>query len=201
MKLTSKYIIVLLGLVAACDISSVFSLSGDEPSPMLDLECFDACIAKGVESIECEGYCSLAEDDDFRKEAGEKSVDGRWDKDDEDEWDNGGTNPDRDERDREQREQKEREAEEDIRAKECVTCWYEQADCSAQAEACEESLACTQLQWCPFLCDRPDCVQECNEIIPSGVELLTALAECAVCDSGACASECAGSNLLEYCTN
>ena len=45
---------------------------------------------------------------------------------------------------------------EQIDSKNCIGCWEEQAErgfCEEQLNACEESLACTQLQWCPVLCE------------------------------------------------
>ena len=93
---------------------------------------------------------------------------------------------------------------EQIEAKNCITCWEEQAEsgiCAEQLEACQDSLACTQLQWCPVLCERGDCVTECNEIIPTGVPILTALVQCMACGNGPCSNECEDSILLAYCAS
>jgi len=86
--------------------------------------------------------------------------------------------------------------------KSCVQCWYDtqvNGACVNEAKACEESLACSQLQWCPQLCGKPDCVEECNQIIPTGVAPLTALVQCMACGNAPCASDCEGSVLLSYC--
>ncbi|MBW2454860.1 MAG: hypothetical protein JRI68_10130 [Deltaproteobacteria bacterium] len=87
--------------------------------------------------------------------------------------------------------------------KPCIQCWYDEDQtngaCTAEAMACEYSLACTQLQWCPLLCDKTGCIEECNAIIPTGVADLTALVQCAVCNGGPCADECQDSVFLYYC--
>ena len=85
--------------------------------------------------------------------------------------------------------------------KPCVECLSDQtAACGDQLKACEQSLACQQLQWCPTLCGKPSCLEECNEIIPTGVQPLRDLVQCAACGEAApCASECAGALLLDYC--
>ena len=87
------------------------------------------------------------------------------------------------------------------REKPCVECMYDRAgtECAAEAEACEKSLACQQLQWCPSLCGSPDCLEECNDIIPTGVAPLSALVQCAACSGGPCAEECQGAAILAYC--
>jgi len=87
--------------------------------------------------------------------------------------------------------------------KTCVECWYDVSQtgeaCEDEAKACDQSLACTQLQWCPLICAKPDCWQECNEVIPTGVAPLTALVQCVACDDGPCAEECQDSVMLGYC--
>ena len=183
--------------VFGCDIADVIHFTGGDPSPTLDLECYDSCLKKGLESAECEGYCDTAENDSEKASA--KGDDAWWEKDEDGRSrTDGNGSRNRDPNDQDPGDEW-GEKEEARREKACATCWYEHAECAAEARACEESLACTQLQWCPFICDRPNCVDECNAIIPTGVALLTALAECAVCNQGPCAQACQGSILLAYC--
>lgn len=86
--------------------------------------------------------------------------------------------------------------------RDCYQCWGEfPVACEAELVACKEDLACTQLQECPAACGYElKCVAECNEIIPAGVEPLTALLQCMVCDAEApCAPECDNDVMLSYC--
>ncbi len=85
--------------------------------------------------------------------------------------------------------------------KPCVQCLSDQgATCGDEVKTCEQSLACQQLQWCPILCGKASCIDECNEIIPTGVKPLADLVQCAACGASApCATECASALLLDYC--
>jgi len=170
--------------VAACgsDVLTDKPAGGDGSD--VDLKCYDDCIAKGVSAADCTAYCSGAEDDDGKGTSkGGASGSGGAAGTAGDGTGAGEIDP---------------EAE-----KTCIQCWYDEAQvngtCATEAEACEESLACTQLQWCPFICEQPNCVEECNEVIPMGVEPLTALVQCMACDGGPCASECQASVMLAYC--
>jgi len=84
----------------------------------------------------------------------------------------------------------------------CHGCWYENklGECAELLAACEDDLACSLLMTCPYDCaGEPDCVEQCNAIVPSGVEPLTALANCMNCGQGPCVDACAESHFAEYC--
>ena len=72
--------------------------------------------------------------------------------------------------------------------------------CTAEWKACNDSLACHMLLLCPYECyGDPDCIDQCHEIIPTGVELVTALIQCMVCDDGPCAGDCQNTTWQQYC--
>lgn len=155
-----------------------------------ELECREACIAKGVSEADCVEACAEIASKDPGSGKPEKPDDERANGDPAagtDPADDNHTAPD--------------DGHDPAAEKSCVQCWYdaEAGACADEAKACEDSLACTQLQWCPFLCEDTDCVEQCAEIIPSGVEPLTALVRCAICDDGPCAEACADSAMLAYC--
>lgn len=84
----------------------------------------------------------------------------------------------------------------------CVECWYVEGvqACGALLESCEADLACSLLMNCPYDCEATsDCVAECNEIVPTGVEPLTELVQCMACGGAPCATACAESHFVEYC--
>ncbi len=83
----------------------------------------------------------------------------------------------------------------------CYECLKKNAHlCAEQYEACEESLACTMLSKCPYEClGDPDCIADCNNIIPKGVQTLSKLVGCMICGGGPCEIDCVGSVLNEYC--
>jgi hypothetical protein len=87
--------------------------------------------------------------------------------------------------------------------KPCIQCLNDPSQgggvCAAEANACLASLACSQLEWCPTLCGKPNCLPECNSIIPTGVAPLTALVKCMACGNGPCANACKGALVLSYC--
>ena len=179
-----------------------------------DLECLDACRAKGASEAECSVACldweSQQENkpnsegpkpDDRQIETGPdgQPVEGDRDPAPSDEDSRDGING---ESPGEIDEAKE-EYEAAVRAKSCIECWYDEEQnegaCRAESNACEESLACTQLQWCPSLCDQDNCIENCNDVIPTGVPILTALVQCMACNEGPCAESCADSDMLAYC--
>ena len=88
-------------------------------------------------------------------------------------------------------------------AKDCVECWNDETrtegTCAEEATRCRDNLACTQLQWCPLICEQDNCIEGCNEVIPTGVAPLTAIVRCAACGDGPCAEACRDSYLLSYC--
>jgi hypothetical protein len=93
-------------------------------------------------------------------------------------------------------------AEGDLEDRECLGCWYENkmGECGALLTACEEDLACSLLMDCPYDCaGAPDCVEQCNAIVPTGVAPLTELVACIGCGDGPCAEACADSHFAEYC--
>jgi len=152
---------------------------------VLDEKCYSACLEKGEAAEVCDAYCTV-DDGDGKGGAGAKGTDkgtGATGNDGTGGFGASGVDP----------------ADE----KSCIQCWYDESDatgaCSAEAKACELSLACTQLQWCPLICEKPGCWQECNEIIPTGVEPLSDLVQCMACDGGPCANECEDSVMLAYC--
>lgn len=87
-------------------------------------------------------------------------------------------------------------------ARACMECWYKSpGPCAGLLEACESDLACSQLLECPYECGaNEDCFAQCNEIIPSGVEPVTELVQCLVCqEDSPCAADCTLPGLLDYC--
>lgn len=152
---------------------------------VVDEKCYDACLNKGVPSDDCEAYCSAGAGKDGAGAAGTGSGKGTGAAGNSGTGGFGASGVD------------------PVEEKSCIECWYDESEetgqCSDEAKACQASLACTQLQWCPVLCEKPGCWEECNEIIPSGVEPLRDLVECMVCDGGPCAEECADSVMLSYC--
>ncbi len=168
-------------------------VTDDEPSPDGDGEdeqaCLDACLAKGGSDDECTAWCTNP--GDGKPGAGEKPPSGGVTADGGGREGDPGEMPD-------PGETLDPEVE-----KPCIQCWYDETEtggaCNEEAKACEASLACTQLQWCPTLCGKPECFEECNAVIPTGVAPLTALAQCAVCNDGPCADACEDSVMRAYC--
>ena len=151
----------------------------------LDGDCYDACIAKGEPVDVCAAYCSGGVGGKGSGTGGKTGVGGSGAAGSSSSGSGaaGGF---------------------DVEVeKSCVSCWYDETvtggACQAEATACQQSLACTQLQWCPSFCGKPGCLDECNAIIPSGVAPLTALVQCVACDGGPCAEACNGSVMLQYC--
>ncbi|MEE2789229.1 MAG: hypothetical protein VX589_17970 [Myxococcota bacterium] len=175
--------------------------AGAQEKPSVSTEnCLEACAAKGADQETCWQAC-VGEEQDTDEDA--ETNDGRSTSDRRD-WAQGEGDEERTEEEYEEEyEDLLREKEEQARAKDCVSCWADddnaQAACSEVVGACEDSLACTQLQWCPALCEGEDCISECNEIIPTGVPLLRAVMACTACRGGPCADECEESPLMQYC--
>lgn len=171
-KATQIAMTAAVSIVAlACSAADVSPLNPGE----LDRSCFDACVDKGEEPDDCRAICTVPDDKKGSKSTSDAGIalgeDAGLD-----------------------------EKLDPTIEKPCIECWYEDAAaCVDQAKACEASLACNQLQWCPSLCGKPDCVDECNEIIPTGVAPLADLVQCAVCDDGPCAQACEDSVMLSYC--
>ena len=94
-------------------------------------------------------------------------------------------------------------SEEDLEARACLGCWKDALDaevCETEYDACIDSLACAQLLECPYDCgNTPECVAECMAIIPSGVEAMSAVVGCMVCDAGPCAADCQVPAMTAYC--
>jgi hypothetical protein len=171
--------IVTLGVltVGACGDEVVTSL-GDEGTggSKTGPECYDDCIQKGETPENCADYCS-------GKGTGGSGAASSGSGGTTTSSGTGGIDPESN--------------------KPCVQCWYDEDEtngaCTAEAMACQYSLACTQLQWCPVICEKDGCIEQCNAIIPTGVADLTALVQCAVCNGGPCADECQDSVFLYYC--
>lgn len=162
----------------------------------VDPGCLDGCIDKGLSSEECRPICTI--DPGGEKAAGASDKSGGESFDDKGGGAGGSGDGDGDVAGDPD------PGELDVAAeKDCVGCWYEQEQnggaCAEQTQACEASVACTQLQWCPSLCGKPECQPECDEAIPSGIPLLRALVGCVACDDGPCAAACQGSVALSYC--
>ena len=169
--------VLALALAAACgsDVTSAAGGAGgtgaSSGSSQIDPDCYDACIAKGESDAVCMDACT-----DDTKSASSKSTS----------VGSGGAGGGIDV-----------ELE-----KACYACWEDNADgaCATEHDTCEKSLACVELRNCPFTCgSKPGCVDECNAIIPTGVEPLTELAQCIMCDAGPCATACAESIMQAYC--
>jgi len=176
--------------MSACG-SEVRVVSRDGERSDVDQGCYSGCVAKGVPEADCEIYCSDLVDDSDKKGTGAsgKTGTGGSGKTGTGAGANaGGAGSD--------------ELDPELE-KSCVKCWYDESAstgaCGAEAKACESSVACTQLQWCPTLCGKLGCWQECNDVIPSGVDPLAALVQCMACGQGPCAEVCQGSVMLSYC--
>jgi len=162
---------------------------GDDPNGgevVIDEQCHDDCIEKGEPADECDAWCTVkggGEGGAGAKGGTTKPGTGAAGNEGTGGFGASGVDP----------------AEE----KSCIQCWYDESKatgtCSAEAKACELSLACTQLQWCPIICEEPGCWEECNDIIPTGVAPLSDLVQCIACNGGPCAAACAGSVMLSYC--
>lgn len=162
-------------LLVACgsDVSS--GGGGGAGGTSVDPDCFEACIDKGVSDAECNEACATT----ATGKGGETSKTTSTGQ--------GGAAG----------------GAVDVEyEKSCYTCFEDNKGgaCAAEYEACLESLACLQLRDCPFTCgEKPGCVEECNEIIPSGVAPLTALVQCMACGDGPCSSACSASLNQAYC--
>ncbi len=157
---------------------------GGNSGTTVDPECHEACVAKGVDSDECDAYCSKSADKGGASSGTKSGSAGATTS-----AGPGATGATTGGLDVEGE-------------KTCIECWEEQSagSCAAPYEACEESLACVQLRNCPFSCiGKESCLEECNEIIPSGVPPLSALVQCMMCGAGVCAAPCAGSIYQAYC--
>jgi hypothetical protein len=140
----------------------------------VDQDCYDACVGKGIGEAECTELCSSS--------SSGKGGDGAGMTTSGSSGSGGYIDPDLE--------------------KACFECWYDVGDdfCTEELETCEKSLACGQLRDCPFACKgTPECIGDCQEIIPTGVAPLTALVQCMACNNGPCADECAGAVTLVYC--
>ncbi|MDP6946804.1 MAG: hypothetical protein QF464_21820, partial [Myxococcota bacterium] len=148
---------IALWAAFACT-SLVGCVTEDEPARdgdgQTDESCYEACLEKGAPADECAAWCTA--DDDGKPGAGDKPPTGGDDPDD-------GVPA---------------QVLDPAVEKPCIECWYDETQtggaCANEAKTCEASLACTQLQWCPTLCGKAECFDECNTVIPSGVEALTA---------------------------
>lgn len=173
-----------LGLsIAACG-GSVQSASGGAGGANVDQECFEACVDKGLSTAECNDWCDKGSSASGKGATTSTATTGGTTGSGTTTTSGGGKlDPELE--------------------KSCIDCWYDESastgQCAEQAAICEADLACQQLQWCPLLCEGENCFEECNEIIPSGVEPLSALVQCMACDGGPCAQACAGSLMLQYC--
>ena len=185
---TSALALGLLVNTGACD-SSVLVDTGNPSAPgsgggKIDERCYERCVSKGGSEMDCTEECGVPDDGFGSGDPGEttsgggtgKGVPGDPGEEEEEKFDGGV------ERD-------------------CYECMKKNAlACDDEYEACEESLACTMLSQCPYECfGDSECIEECNSIIPSGVETLTALVQCMICEGGPCASDCDGSILGSYC--
>jgi hypothetical protein len=81
---------------------------------------------------------------------------------------------------------------------ECAELKEESGQCEFELDQCFDNLACNTLFSCYDECEYGgDCVLECNEIVPSGVDAMSALLSCIACDN--CQMECAGSAFTQFC--
>jgi hypothetical protein len=174
--------------VSACgsDVTSPTDVATGGASGV-DPKCYDACIAKGESPADCTASCA-----DTKGDGGKTTSSGTSTSTSTTSSGTGGTGS-----------SSSSSGIDPEVEKPCVQCWYDEADnggpCEAEATACTYSLACTQLQWCPTMCEKPGCFEECNAIIPTGVAPLAALVQCSACNGGPCADECQGSVMLAYC--
>ena len=162
---------VAFGSACESDVTSAAGGAGgaSSGSSNLDQDCFDACVAKGESAEVCTDACS----DDTTSSSGKTTTDASTGV-------GGGVDVELE--------------------KACFSCWDSTGACAVEHDACDKSLACLELRNCPFTCgSKPGCVDACNEIIPTGVEPLTALAQCMICNDGPCATECADSIMRAYC--
>ena len=180
-------------------------------STAVDTDCLDACLEKGASRSDCESACQLSEYKPTPADKDESMQDKPSDGQDESDaaeseavTDSDTQGPDGADEEENAALDAEKEAfEEARREKNCIECFYspEQANgaCAEEIESCENSLACTQLQWCPSLCEADNCIESCREIIPQGVAPLQALVRCLACSGGPCSDACAGRDILAYC--
>ena len=75
----------------------------------------------------------------------------------------------------------------------------EDGPCADELDACRADTACGLLLQCYQDCDAVTqaCIENCNDVVPSGVPLFQQVAACAAC--GACSGQCAGSSLTLLC--
>ena len=177
----------------------------------VDADCLNACLDKGASPRDCELACQRPEDkpnsadkDEFTQDKPSEDQDASSTTQPETSEGAGPQGPDDVDQDENGELDAEKEAfEEARREKNCIECFYgpDQAngECADEIRRCENSLACTQLQWCPSLCEADDCIESCREIIPQGVEPLQALVRCLACNGGPCADACEGRDILAYC--
>lgn len=145
----------------------------------LDQNCYDECIAGGRGDEACTEACTTSESGSGANGTGASGTgasgaggDGA-----------GGLDPDLVERN-------------------CFECLEDNASaCPAQHAACADDLACTLLKKCPFECfDDEQCIQQCKQVVPDGVPLVTELVECMVCNGPPCFEDCVDSVVYEaYC--
>ena len=175
-------LIAALAFASACG-SSVEATDvggGGSGGSQLDQGCYDDCVAKGATPQECTAYCTSGTGG---KGAGGKGAGGNGSTSTSGTAGAGG-------------------GFDEPLEKACIACWDDNANgiCSAQYETCDKSLACIQLRNCPFSCViNKDCIEECNQIIPTGVAPLTALVQCMACSGGPCEQECQDSVTQSYC--
>ncbi|MBW2452890.1 MAG: hypothetical protein JRI68_00170 [Deltaproteobacteria bacterium] len=152
--------------------SSTSSSSGH-----VDPDCYEECIANGGTQADCEVRCWEDDGTGGSSSSGTSSGTGGGG--------TGGTGG------------LDHQAERD-----CYECMTEaQSDaCSTEWEECDADLACSMLLICPYECyGDPTCIDQCHEIIPTGVELITTLVQCMVCGDGPCAVDCENTTWQQYC--
>ena len=177
----------------------------------VDPDCLNACLDKGASRSDCEFACQLTDDKPSSTDKDEHVQDKPSDEHDASDAAKpdalGGSDTqssDGADEDADDEVDADKEAFEESRLeKNCIECFYspEQAngECTDEIRRCENSLACTQLQWCPSLCEADNCVESCREIIPQGVAPLQELVRCLACSGGPCADACEGRDILAYC--
>jgi hypothetical protein len=157
-------------LIAACNAEVRTTNASAGAGATVDPGCFEACVDKGESAEVCTAFCMDKGTSSGSKGSSVGTGTG------------GGPDP--------------------AIEKPCINCLYEESvgtTCEALAATCKDSVACTQLQWCPTLCGEPNCWTECNDVIPSGVKPLSALVQCMACGEAPCADACAKSVVLSYC--
>jgi hypothetical protein len=175
-------LIVALAFASACgsSVEATGAGGGGSGGSQLDQGCYDDCVAKATTPEECTAYCTSGTGG---KGAGGKGAGGKGSTSTSGTAGAGGGF--------------------DVPLeKACIECWDDNAAgaCSKEYDTCAATLACIQLRNCPFSCiDKSVCVEECNEIIPTGLEPLTALVQCMACAGGPCADACSDSVTLSYC--